>query len=288
MKITVLTWLAFLASIPAPAAEWKLVWSDEFEKSGLPDPEKWDYETGFVRNDEQQFYTRARKENARVEDGVLVIEARKERWKNPAFDPEAKGSGRRRRSPEFADYTSASVTTRGKAAWTHGKIEVRAKLPSGRGTWPAIWTLGTSIRELGWPACGEIDIMELVGFDPGVVHANVHTRKYNHADRTGKGDKVKVPDASEAFHVYSVEWDAGKMDFSVDGKPYFTYRNERTGPDAWPFDKDQYLILNLAIGGTWGGQKGIDDAAFPQLYRIDYVRVYQRATPARAKTAGTE
>jgi beta-glucanase (GH16 family) len=282
VKTIICACLAALASIPAAAAEWKLVWSDEFEKAGLPDPAKWDYETGFVRNDEKQFYTAARKENARVEDGFLVIEARKERWKNPAFEADAKAKtkakapDRGRRGPEFADYTSASLTTRGKAAWTHGKIEVRAKLPSGRGTWPAIWTLGTNIREVGWPACGEIDIMEFVGYDPGVIHANIHTRKYNHMIKTGKGDKIAVPDASEAFHVYAVEWDSEKMEFSVDGKKYFTYRNEKSGFDAWPYDKDQYLILNLAIGGAWGGQKGIDDSAFPQLYRIDWVRVYQK------------
>jgi beta-glucanase (GH16 family) len=280
--------LTFFVSIPTPAAEWKLVWADEFEKAGLPDPKKWDYETGFVRNNEKQFYTRERKENARVEDGVLVIEARKERWKNPASDPEAKASGRGRRGPEFADYTSASLTTRGKAAWTHGKIEVRAKLPSGRGTWPAIWTLGTNIREMGWPACGEIDIMEFVGYEPGVIHANIHTQKYNHVKKTGKGDKINVPDASKEFHVYSVEWDAEKMEFSVDGKKYFTYTNEGSGYDAWPYDKDQYLILNLAIGGAWGGQKGIDDSSFPQLYRIDYVRVYQKPSEDGAKASPAE
>jgi alpha-galactosidase len=271
--------LLSLVSVPAPAAEteWKLVWSDEFEKAGIPDPAKWGYEEGFVRNDEKQFYTKARKENARVEDGNLVIEARKERWKNPAYDPEAKAKGRGRRGPEFADYTSASLTTRGKAAWTHGKIEVRAKLPSGRGTWPAIWTLGTNIGQAGWPACGEIDIMEFVGYDPGIIHANIHTKKYNHVKKTGKGDKIKVPDASEAFHAYSVEWDSEKMEFFVDGKKYFTFKNEGTGEDVWPYDKDQYLILNLAIGGAWGGQKGIDDSAFPQRYLIDYVRVYQKA-----------
>ncbi len=264
-----------LAGSP-PGKDWKLVWSDEFSEPGLPNPAKWDYETGFVRNDEKQFYTRARKENARVEDGNLIIEARKERWKNPAFDPSAKAGKRGRRGPEFADYTSASLTTRGKAGWTRGRIEVRAKLPSGRGTWPAIWTLGKDIPEVGWPACGEIDIMEFVGFDPGVIHANVHTRKYNHVQKTGKGDKTALPDASETFHVYAVEWDADRLEFFVDDKEYFTFRNEGTGPDAWPFVKDQYLILNLAIGGAWGGQKGIDDAIFPARYSIDYVRVYQK------------
>ncbi len=283
--------LAVLAAGPAPAAEWKLVWSDEFDKPGVPDPAKWDYETGFVRNAEKQFYTRGRKENARVEDGKLVIEARKERWRNPAFDAAAKATdGKRRgRGPEYADYTSASLITRGKASWTRGRIEVRAQLPSGRGTWPAIWMLGTDIREAGWPACGEIDIMEFVGYEPGIVHANVHTQKYNHVKKTGKGDKVTVPDASDAFHVYALEWFPDRLDFFVDGKKYFTYRNEGTGADSWPFDRDQYLILNLAIGGAWGGQKGIDDAVFPQRYVVDYVRVYREegaegkpaAAPAR-------
>jgi beta-glucanase (GH16 family) len=262
-------------AVPA-GSPWKLVWADEFDKPGLPDPAKWDYETGFIRNNEQQYYTRERRENARVEDGLLVIEARKEQWKNAAYDPNAKAAGRGRRSRAFAEYTSASLITRGKASWTYGRIEVRAKLPAGRGTWPAIWMLGTNVRQVGWPTCGEIDIMEFVGYEPGVIHANVHTKKYNHAIGTGKGDKMTIPDASEAFHVYAVEWEPDRMDFFVDGKKYFTFRNEGAGADAWPFDQDQYLILNLAIGGSWGGQKGIDDSIFPQRYYFDYVRVYQK------------
>lgn len=261
--------------LPAQDAGWKLVWSDEFEKPGSPDPAKWDYETGFVRNKELQYYTRDRKENARVEKGILIIEARKEKMKNAAYDPArpARGGALHR---EIADYTSASLITRGKAAWTYGRIEVRAKLPTGRGTWPAIWTLGANMREVRWPACGEIDIMEFVGFDPGVIHGNIHTRKYNHIQNTNKGDKTKVPDASEKFHVYAIEWDAEHIDFFVDDRKYFTFRKEEGGTDAWPFDKDQYLILNLAIGGSWGGQKGVDDGIFPQQLLIDYVRVYQK------------
>jgi beta-glucanase (GH16 family) len=276
MKRALGLWFILLLAAPAWAADWKLVWSDEFDRPGLPDPAKWDYEEGFVRNNEAQFYTRGRKENARVENGLLVIEARKEPYQNPAFDPNAKTKGSARRSRASAEYTSASLTTRGKASWTYGRIEVRAKLPSARGTWPAIWTLGTNSRDAGWPACGEIDIMEFVGFDPGIIHANIHTRKYNHVQHTGKGSQITIPDASEQFHVYALEWDADHLDFFVDAKKYFTYRNEGTGRDAWPYSQDQYLILNLAIGGAWGGQKGIDDAAFPQRYYIDYVRVYQR------------
>jgi beta-glucanase (GH16 family) len=273
------TFLLALVAIQPDAAEWKLVWSDEFDRSGLPDASRWGYESGYLRNNESQFYTQARQENARMENGHLVIEARKEKYPIGASGAPAKSGSRRRRTAEsgFADYTSASLTTRNKAAWTYGKIEVRAKLPSGRGTWPAIWMLGTNIDRTGWPACGEIDIMECVGFDPGVIHANIHTAKYNHVRGTNKGDKIVIADASEAFHVYAIEWDAHKIDFFVDSRKYFTYRKEGTGRDAWPYDRDQYLILNLAIGGSWGGQKGIDDRIFPQRYEIDYVRVYQRS-----------
>lgn len=267
--------LFLFATISAGAAEWKLVWSDEFDKPGLPDPAKWSYEEGFIRNNEDQYYTSERKENARVENGMLVIEARKEKFKNAAFDPNATDKGRGRRSREYAEYTSASLITRGKAAWTYGRIEVKAKLPAARGTWPAIWMLGTN-RQAGWPACGEIDIMEFVGYEPGVIHANIHTKKYNHVQKTNKGDKITIPDASDAFHVYALEWSEQKMDFFVDDKKYFSFANEGTGVDAWPYDKDQYLILNLAIGGAWGGARGIDAAAFPQRYYIDYVRVYQK------------
>lgn len=254
------------------AADWKLVWSDEFDGNGLPDPSKWDYEVGFVRNNEAQYYTRARPENARVEKGCLVIEARKEQFKNSNYNPESKRAAAGR---EYADYTSASVTTRGKVAWTYGRIEVRAQLPKGRGTWPAFWMLGTN-RQAGWPACGEIDIMEFVGYEPGIVHANIHTQKYNHVLKTGKGDKMTLADASESFHIYALEWFPDHMDFYVDDHKYFTFKNEGTGSDVWPYDKDQYLILNLAIGGAWGGQKGIDDSIFPQRYLVDYVRVYQK------------
>ena len=273
MNVARASCLIFLLALPAAASDWKLVWSDEFDKPGLPDPAKWDYEVGFVRNNEAQYYTRQRQENARVEDGRLVIEARKEQFQNPAYNPAAKDKRVGRRSRQFADYTSASLTTRGKASWTYGRIEVRAKLPTGRGTWPAIWTLG---REGGWPACGEIDIMEFVGFEPGKIHANIHTRKYNHVQRTGKGSQITISDASEAFHVYALEWSHDRIEFFVDEKKYFTYENEGTGVDVWPYDREQYLILNLAIGGAWGAQKGIDDTIFPARYYIDYVRVYQR------------
>ena len=228
------------------------MWQDEFDRDGLPDPTRWDYEVGMIRNNERQYYTRARAANARVANGVLVIEAHRERFEN-------------------ADYTSASLTSR--ANWTYARVDVRARLPKGRGSWPAIWTLGTNIREVGWPECGEIDIMEHVGFDPGRIHANIHTRAYNHVQRTAKGNSTLVPAADDEFHVYSAEWTAERIVMSVDGRPYFTFAKEAGGTPVWPFDAPQYLILNLAIGGNWGGQRGIDDGAFPMRYEIDYVRV---------------
>jgi beta-glucanase (GH16 family) len=274
MTLLALLTALIAGGVPASSQEWKLVWSDEFDKPGPPDPAKWNYEVGFIRNNELQYYTNARPENARVVDGTLVIEARKERFPNPAFSRDS-GSGDWRKSREYADYTSASLTTRGKAAWTCGRIEVRAKLPTGKGMWPAIWTLGAD-RSLGWPACGEIDIMENVGFDPDIIHANIHTKKYNHVMRTNKGDKITIPKPFEDFHNYAIEWSPDRIDFFVDDRMYFSYVNEKTGPEAWPYDKDQYLILNIAVGGAWGGQQGVDDSIFPQRMVIDYVRVLKK------------
>jgi beta-glucanase (GH16 family) len=265
---------------PAATSGWRLVWADEFDRAGLPDAAKWTYEEGFVRNRELQYYTRARKENARVEHGMLIIEARRERFPNARYSAAAPASQWRRHRRE-ARYTSASLTTRGKASWTYGRIEVRAQLPSGRGGWPAIWTLGTNIGEVGWPTCGEMDIMEHVGHEPGRVYANVHTRGFNHLRHNGRGGHLALPDAETAFHVYAVEWSPRALDFFVDGRKFFTCENDGSGLDAWPFDAPQYLILNLAIGGTWGGQEGVDDASFPRRFLIDYVRVYQRAPAAR-------
>jgi len=259
-----------LSSLPASAQDQgKLIWSDEFDDTGAPDPKRWTNEVGFIRNREAQFYTAGRLENARVENGKLVIEARKELLPLP---PGTRGA----RGRTNAEYTSASLTTRGLGEWKHAHIEVRAKLPRGRGVWPAIWLLGTD-RSKGWPRCGEIDVMEYVGFDTSTIHANIHTGKYNHVRGTGKGSKLRVEAPFNDFHVYAVDWRADRMDFFVDGKKYFTYAKEpNAGEDVWPFDQPFYLILNLAIGGAWGGQKGIDDSIFPQRYEIDYVRVYQR------------
>jgi len=236
---------------------WELVWADEFNYKGLADASKWDYEVGFIRNREKQYYTKARPENARAENGTLVIESRKEKYQK-------------------AEHTSASLHTWHKAEWLYGRIEVRAKLPTGRGMWPAIWMLGTNRGTVGWPTCGEIDIMENVGFDPDTIHTNIHTKAYNHVKGTNKGSKTKCEKPYEHYHVYAIEWYNDRIEFFLDDEEYFTFKNEGTGNDVWPYDKPHYLILNAAIGGTWGGQRGIDDTIFPQKYYIDYVRVFKR------------
>ena len=256
-KIILLTMFACLFSSVSRAQGWQLVWADEFDYNGLPDSTKWGYEEGGIRNHEKQYYTRERQENAHVANGHLILEARKEPFKD-------------------YDYTSASINTKGKASWTYGRIEVRAKLPTGFGTWPAIWMLGANYGDVGWPKCGEIDIMENVGFDPDAIHGNIHTETYNHVKGTGKGAEILISKPYDGYHIYAIEWTADKIDFYVDDHKYFTFANEGTGDDVWPYDKPQYLLLNIAIGGDWGGRYGIDDNIFPQQMLVDYVRVYQR------------
>jgi len=256
------------ASRPAPAPTtapvgWKLVWADEFDRDGTPDASIWSFEKGYIRNREAQFYT-DRAENCRVEDGCLVIEARKESIPILGKDDEQ------------TTYTSASIEARGKHAFTYGRVEVRAKLPERRGTWPAIWTLGEGIGRLGWPECGEIDIMENVGFEPDKLHGSIHTKAYNHVIHTEKTKVITVAKMAEEFHVYAMEWTQQKIDLFVDGRKYFTFENEHKTDAQWPFVRAQYLKLNLAIGGMWGGQKGIDDSIFPQKYFVDYVCVYRQ------------
>ncbi|MFN8289639.1 MAG: glycoside hydrolase family 16 protein [Chitinophagaceae bacterium] len=239
-------------------AGYALVWADEFNYTGLPDNTKWNYDTGGNGwgNQELEYYTAGRTENARAENGLLIIEARKESFGG-------------------MNYTSARLVTKAKAEWQYGKIEVRAKLPSGRGTWPAIWMLGAT-SPLVWPDDGEADIMEQVGFDPGHVHASVHCNKYNHTNGTQKTNVTVVPDCSAAFHTYGMEWDRDSIRISVDDRIYFRFGNEHSGYAAWPFDNKMYLLLNIAVGGTWGGQQGVDDSAFPCRMEIDYVRMYQK------------
>jgi beta-glucanase (GH16 family) len=238
---------------------YRLVWHDEFDREGLPDEARWSYDVGGHGwgNKEPQFYTARRLENARVEAGHLVIEARREPWQG-------------------APYTSARLVTKGKGDWTYGRIEVRAQLPRGRGSWPAIWMLPTTPTPMRWPDDGEIDVMEHVGFDHGTVHASVHTRAYHHSIGTQKTAKVSVPDVADVFHVYALEWDAGSVRMSVDGREYFAFARESSDTRVWPFAGPFHLLLNVAVGGAWGGQHGIDERSLPYQLRVDYVRVYQR------------
>jgi beta-glucanase (GH16 family) len=257
MKTLILLAIATFSAHAAELPGWKLVWSDEFEKPGQPDPAKWSYEKGMVRNNEKQYYTENRRENARVEDGRLIIEAHKEKM-------------------DRRDFTSASLISKDRGEWKFGRIEVRAKIPAARGTWPAIWMLPADIGKVPWPKCGEIDIMEHVGHEPGVIHGTLHSETYNHTKGTQRGTKISLPAATREFHTYAVDWSADRIVMEIDGKPFAKYeRKPGDTADEWPFDKPYYLILNLAIGGAWGGVKGIDDSAFPQRMEVDFVRVYQ-------------
>ena len=250
ITLCLLTVLSISAQIPQG---YSLKWSDEFNGTQV-DTTNWTFEIGDHGwgNNELQYYTAG--DNATVADGVLKIIAKKE-------------NGR---------YTSTRMVTRDKKIFTYGYFEIRAILPQGTGTWPAIWMLGNNIPQVGWPACGEIDIMENVGYDPDTIHANIHTKAYNHVMKTNKGNRIGAVKPYENYNVYAVEWFEDHMDFFLNDSLYFSFKNEGTGNDVWPFDKPHYLIINLAIGGGWGGQKGIDEAIFPQKYYIDYVRVYQR------------
>jgi len=261
---------AAVSNLPPPTVSqpsWKLVWSDEFNSDGLPDASKWGYDVGGHGwgNKELQNYTARRQENARVENGVLIIEARRD-------------------GNESQPYSSARLVTKNKGDWTYGRFEVRAKLPSGRGTWPAIWMLPTQ-RSYGasyWPDNGEIDIMEHVGYDPDTIHGSAHTKAYYHSINTQKSRKIKVESARSGFNIYAVEWTPEEIRWYVNDREYFKFSNERLSNRAadykqWPFDKPFHLLLNLAVGGNWGGAQGVDDSIWPQRLEIDYVRVYQQA-----------
>lgn len=254
-----------VVSRPEPASTGRglLVWSDEFDVPGAPAPQNWTYDThanasGWY-NEEAQYYAADRLENARIEDGVLIIEARRETLK-----------------PEPADwggqaYTSARLVS--TQSWREGFYEIRAKLPCGRGTWPAIWMLPAGAA--AWPGDGEIDIMEHVGHRPGVVHGSVHTDAYNHVKGTQSTATMSISDVCGSFHRYQLNWTPDALTFLIDDRPFHRFQNDKAGlKSTWPFDAPFALILNIAIGGTWGGEDGIDDDSLPQRMEVDYVRVF--------------
>ena len=255
--------VAILFACSSPEKKQKLVWADEFDTPGAPDSTKWGYDVGDGcpnvcgwGNNELEYYTKDSK-NVRVENGNLIIEAHKD-------------------SLAGKPYTSTRIVSKGKGDWFYGRIEIKAKLPKGRGTWPAIWMLSTNWKYGGWPESGEIDIMEHVGFDQGVVHATLHSAKYTNSKGNQREGKISVTDCSDVFHVYALEWEENEISFFVDNKMYHQVKqNPQDDFRGWPFDQKFHLIMNIAVGGNWGGMQGIDDTIWPQRMEVDYVRVYQ-------------
>ncbi len=269
--------LLFLRVKESPTSKgYTLVWSDEFNYTGKPDSTKWTYDYGFIANEEKQYYTDSIK-NARVENGMLIIEALKESVLNKDYknnNLENTYASYKSRI-EKAPYTSARIKTEGLAEWKYGRMEARIKLPEGRGMWPAFWMLSESLKKEGWPASGEIDIMEQVGYDNNTIHGTIHTKAYNHTIGTQKGKTIYVENPNSEFHIYAIEWTPEKIDFILNGVVYNHIENEHKTTDEWPFDQKFHLILNVAVGGGWGGLKGIDENIFPQRMTVDYVRVFQ-------------
>ena len=232
-------------------------WFDEFEYNGLPDPSKWGYDIGAGGwgNNELQYYTDSLN-NASVASGILAITARRE--------PHG-GS----------QYTSARLVSRHKGDILYGRVEVRAKLPSGIGTWPAIWMLPTDWEYGGWPKSGEIDIMEHVGHNQDVIHISTHCEAYYWQVGNQKTATRKIDGATTSFHLYRIDWTPYAIRGYIDNQLVLTSYNEGTGYKTWPFDKKFHLILNVAVGGFWGGEQGVDDNAFPASMEIDYVRFFR-------------
>lgn len=251
---------AYDGAMAAPRS--RPTFGDEFSK--VIDPTRWRWDVSQNRkgwpNHELEYYAGPDRSNARVEQGALVIEARKEA---PRDEPDWGGQL----------YTSAKLVTRQTLGY--GFYEVRAQLPCGRGMWPAIWLLPMDGSR--WPDGGEIDVMEMVGYDPDVIHATVHSALFNHRLKTQRGAQTRITGACSAYHLYQLDWTPDTITIGVDGRAYMRVKNDQPGgAAAWPFTRPYSLILNLAVGGDWGGQKGIDDTALPQVMKVDYVRYWKR------------
>ena len=251
------------------SSQWEEVWTEEFDGESL-DGSKWNilrWRPGWVNN-ELQAYT-DRDTNVFIDNGNLVLQG--------LIEPGYYGTDYT--GIEYnADYTSGRINTDDKFQWTYGRFDIRAKLPKGRGSWPAIWMLGENISTVGWPNCGEIDIMEHVGFEDGVIHGSIHTEDYNHSINTQRSGTTFINTATDSFHTYSLEWSPTYLRYLIDNESFFFVYNDSNGDVAkWPFNEPQYIILNLAIGGDWGGIQGIDPTVFPMRMLVDYVRVYERS-----------
>ena len=258
--IFIILFVSLLFTSCRTSRNWKLVWSEEFNYTGLPDAKVWNFDTAGNAwawgNNELQNYTAESLQNAKVEQGKLIITARKDSSNGKA-------------------YTSARLTTKNKIKLKYGRIEIRAKLPQGRGLWPAIWMLGDNIDTVGWPMCGEIDIMEFVGYQPDSVYATIHSEAYNHMKNTQKMKSLFIRQPQQ-FNTYAVEWSKDKIDFYCNNILYNSILNEHKTVREWPFDNSFFLLLNIAVGGNWGGKYGIDTNSFPAMMEIDYVRWWKK------------
>jgi beta-glucanase (GH16 family) len=237
-------------------AGWDLAWHDEFEGAALDDT-AWTYDQGGHGwgNGEWQVYTK-RPENVRLENGELIIEARKE---------------------DFLDreYTSGRIKTQGLKTWQYGRIEARMKIPRGQGIWPAFWMLGDNIQTSAWPNCGEIDILENIGKEPAIIHGTVHGPGYSGSRGVGGPYTLSSGAFADDYHVYAVEWEADQITWFVDGTEYFKVTPAGV-PGEWVYDHPFFIILNVAVGGGWPGNPN-ETTVFPQMLRVDYVRIYRRA-----------
>lgn len=279
MRRIIIVFLTLMPILPICAQDsWQLVWSDEFNGEGRPDESAWNFETGFVRNHEDQWY---QADNAYQQDGRLIIEARREHRDNPTYQPGSFSWGRAR---QYIEYTSSCITTARKHTFLYGRLEVRAKIPVASGSWPAIWTLGTSME---WPSCGEVDVMEFYRIN-GVPHILANAAWGNNQRWNAVWNSRRIPythfterDAQWAdhFHIWRMDWDEQAICLYLDDELLNTIDltktvNGRLGREANPFRQPHYILLNLALGGDNGGT--IDDSAFPMRYEIDYVRIYQK------------
>jgi beta-glucanase (GH16 family) len=255
--------------------KWKLVWHDEFDYTGLPNTRKWGYESGHVRNAEQQYYVENDTSACFVSDGMLKIKGLSRTVPNAKY---VAGSDDWRKKDSLASYTSASINTFGKASWKYGKVEIRAKLPCGRGIWPAFWMMGANRGQVKWPECGEIDIMEYIGAkDSTTIYGTIHRdSEKDDPPYYSTGKTIKCQTIHTDFHTYSMEWNKKYIDILFDGKRYFRYKiahaTRKNGDN--PFRKPFYLLINLALGSGWPGP--IDPTDLPAELIVDYVRVYQK------------
>ncbi|MEG1979247.1 MAG: glycoside hydrolase family 16 protein [Victivallaceae bacterium] len=253
---------------------WNLVWSEEFDYNGLPDERFWSYESGVVRNKEPQHYMVRSLENTFVGGSVLTIQALKKRIANNAYQVQSDDW----RYRKFSEYSSGSINTLGKQSFLYGRLEVRAQIPTGNGAWPAIWMMGANRPQLGWPACGEIDIMENWGqiswTKPENIHATCHYpnfKKDSIEKYHSKGGYFTANRPWDDFHTYAMEWDENKLEFFYDDISYFSFNIDEAGPGSEnPFRQPQYLLLNLAL------TQEPDNSIFPLQFKVDFVRYYHK------------